>query len=288
MASSEIDTVGTLASITPGKMIDSASLVKRGKAVSLSQELSEDMPQIWFHGPYFSYTYRNVDYSLRKFREFSNRLGSTVCRYELSDHTGTHVDGLNHASFNYELYGGVDIRDIAAETGTSEMGIETMPPVFTRGLHLDFTRFFGVDMLEPGYEITVHDIGELLKEYNISLQKGDGVFFNTGFGKLWGKDNGKYMGDAPGPGVEAARWMVKNGASITGTDTSPYEVTNSGKDELLFPCHQVLIKESGMHLVENMRLEELSADNVDEFLFACAPLKLKGGAGSPVSPIGIY
>ncbi len=288
MAPMRIDELGTLANIKPEKMIESASLVRKGKVASLSQELSDKMPQIWFHGPYFSYTYRDVDYSLRKFSEFKNQLGSTVCRYELSDHTGTHVDGLNHASFKHEIYGGVDIRDISAESGTSELGIETMPPVFTRGLLLDFAGFFGVDMLEPGYEIRVEDVKKLMKEFDISMKTGDGIFFHTGFGKLWAVDNEKYLGDSPGPGVEVAKWLGKSGASITGTDTSPFEVTNSSEMSTLFPCHQILIKESGMHLVENMRLQELASDGVTEFLFACAPLKLKGGAGSPVSPIGVY
>lgn len=288
MPPAEIDDLGTLALITPDKMIESASLVRKGRAVSLSQELSDRMPQIWFHGPYFSYTYRDVDYSLRKFSEFKNELGSMVCRYELSDHTGTHVDGLNHASFRHEIYGGIDIREISAETGTTKLGIETMPPVFTRGLLLDFARFFGVDMLDPGYEINVDEVLKLVREYGLTIKRGDGVFFHTGFGQLWAVDNEKYLGDAPGPGVEVAKWLGKSGASITGTDTSPYEVTNSEDASTLFPCHQILIKGSGMHLVENMRLQELSMDGVTEFLFACAPLKLKGGAGSPVSPIGIY
>lgn len=282
------DFIGSLSSITTGKILSSASLVKLGKVVSLSQEYSSEMPQIWFHGPFFSYTYRDVEYSLRKFSEFKNRLGSTVCRYELSDHSGTHVDGLNHASRDHEIYGGHDIRDISAETGTTKLGIETMPPVFTRGLLIDIPRIFGVDMLEPGYEITVKDVERFISEENISLEPGDGVFFHTGYGKLWARNNEKYLGESPGPGMEVARWMVEHGVSITGADNSPYEVTNSGNSDLLFPCHQILIKDGGMHLVENMKLDELSADRVSEFLFVCSPLKLKGGAGSPISPVGVY
>lgn len=285
---SDVDFLGTLGLIDPEKVISSASLVKRGRVVSLGQTYEAGMPQIWFHGPFFAYTYRTVEDSLRMFKEFENHLGSTICRYELSDHTGTHVDGLNHASTDHELHGGIDIRDITADVGTTEMGIESMPPVFTRGILLDFPDFFGVDMLEPGYEIKEKDISDYISRRNVTIRKGDGIFFRTGYGKLWMKDNEKYMGDAPGPGEEAARWLLKNHAGITGADTSPYEVTRENSGKKLFPCHQILIKEGGMHLVENMRLEELSSDSVSEFLFLCLPLKLKGGAGSPVSPAAVY
>lgn len=279
--------LGALSLIDENKRISSAGIVKQGKITSLGQEYRNDMPQIWFHGPFFSYTYRDVEYSLKKFKDYPNHLGSTVCRYELSDHSGTHIDGLNHASRDYLVHGDLDIRDISDEVGTNSLGIETMPPVFTRGIMLDFTRLFGVETLEPGYEITVKDVEEAIDHFNIGLKEGDGLFFHTGYGKLWVTDNQKYMGDSPGPGEEVAKWMVKNKVSITGADTSPYEVTKTA-DKLLFPCHQILIRDAGVHLVENMRLEELSAEGINEFLFICAPLKLKGGAGSPVSPFAVY
>ncbi len=279
--------LGALSFIDDNKRISSAGLVKRGRIMSLGQEYRNDMPQVWFHGPFFSYTYRDVQYSLKKFKDYPNNLGSTVCRYELSDHSGTHIDGLNHASRDHLVYGNVDIRDITDDVGTISLGIETMPPVFTRGIMLDFTLLFGVDFLDPGYEITVKNLEEAIDNFNLDIREGDGVFFHTGYGKLWVKDNKKYMGDSPGPGEEGAKCMVKQKVSITGADTSPYEVTRS-TDKLLFPCHQILIRDAGMHLVENLRLEELSSEGVHEFLFICAPLKLKGGAGSPVSPLAVY
>lgn len=279
--------LGALSLVDDRKIVSSAGMVKKGRTVSLGQEYRNDMPQIWFHGPFFSYTYRDVGYSLRKFRDYPNRLGSTVCRYELSDHSGTHIDGLNHASRDHLIHGDLDIREISDEVGTSSLGIESMPPVFTRGVMLDFPRLFGVDMLEPGYEISVEDVEKAITSFKIDLKEGDGLFFRTGYGKLWIRDNEKYMGDSPGPGEEVAKWMVAKGVSITGADTSPYEVTKS-TDKLLFPCHQILIRDAGIHLVENMRLEDLSSEGVDEFLFVCAPLKLKGGAGSPVSPFAVY
>ena len=283
-----IDELGALRIISGGKVISSLSAVKKGRIVSLAQKYEEDMPTIWFHGPFFYSTFRTVQGTLEQFKgEFHNKLGSMICRYELSDHTGTHVDSLNHASEGFELYGGIDSRKVQGDHGSTLLGIDTMPPVVTRGILLDFPAFFGVDMLDSEYEITSRDIGQILSKFKISIRPGDAVLFYTGYSKLWGKDNSRYISNGPGPGLPAARALLKSKISITGADTASYEVERK-KTTLLFPCHQLLIKQNGIHLVENMKLDELAAANLQEFLFICTPLKLKGGAGSPVAPIALF
>ena len=44
---------------------------------------------------------------------------------------------------------------------------------------------------------------------------------------------------------------------------------------------------NGVHLLENLDLEELAAARVYEFAFVFAPLKLKGATGSPGNPIAV-
>jgi kynurenine formamidase len=44
---------------------------------------------------------------------------------------------------------------------------------------------------------------------------------------------------------------------------------------------------NGIHLLENLKLEELAAKKVYEFAFAMQPLKIQGGSGSTVSPVAI-
>ena len=282
------DQVGSLNEVTPEVVLSSLSYVKKGKVVSLGQTYETGMPTVWFHGPFFYSTYRNVEACLRMFgRDYDNKLGSTICRYELSDHTGTHVDSLNHAAVEYELYNGVDAREVTTDTGTTRLGIETMPPVFTRGVLLDFPSFFGVDVLEPSFEITPGHIESVSKKNDIAFRAGDAILFYTGYSKLWSKDNARYLNECPGPGVPAARWLVENKVAITGSDTPSYEVVPKATKQL-FPCHQVLIKENGTHLVENLKLDGLAETGVREFLFVLCPLKLKGGAGSPVAPIAVY
>jgi kynurenine formamidase len=44
---------------------------------------------------------------------------------------------------------------------------------------------------------------------------------------------------------------------------------------------------NGVHLLENLKLDELVAKNVQEFAFIMAVLKIRGATGSTVSPIAV-
>jgi kynurenine formamidase len=277
---------GASTDITKSKVIEAAGRVRTGRIISLSQIYENGMPTMDFHGPYFQYTYRSPDYTLRSFGSFNNKLGSMICRYELSDHTGTHVDGLNHASRDKILYGGSNVYDIEASSGTTELGIENMPPVFTRGVLFNFPEYFGVDILEPSQELKPADFEGILKIKKMKIEPGDALLIYTGYSKLWMKENARYMDLQPGPGKRAAQWIAGKKVGITGADTASFDVVTPGTKEL-FPCHQVLITDHGIQLVENMKLDELALSGIDEFLFVMSPLKLKGGAGSPVAPFAV-
>jgi kynurenine formamidase len=44
---------------------------------------------------------------------------------------------------------------------------------------------------------------------------------------------------------------------------------------------------NGIHLLENMKLDELVAKRAYEFAFIVQPLKLQGATGSTVAPIAV-
>jgi kynurenine formamidase len=72
-----------------------------------------------------------------------------------------------------------------------------------------------------------------------------------------------------------------------GADTSPVEV-NPNPDKLIsLPLHQIALVINGVHLLENLKLDELSAKNVSEFAFVMQPLKLQGATGSTVAPAAL-
>lgn len=56
---------------------------------------------------------------------------------------------------------------------------------------------------------------------------------------------------------------------------------------LSLAVHQVALVVNGIHLLENLKLDELAAKQVHEFAFVLQPLKAAGFSGSTVAPVAI-
>jgi kynurenine formamidase len=66
-----------------------------------------------------------------------------------------------------------------------------------------------------------------------------------------------------------------------------FEVVPFENPKRAFEVHQILIVDHGIHIMENIKTEELARDKVYEFLFVALPLPLKGGTGSPIHPVAV-
>lgn len=159
--------------------------------------------------------------------------------------------------------------------------------LMTRGVLIDVAAFKGVDILPDTYEITVQDLQQALQKQNLTLQPGDAVIINTGWGRLWGKENARYMSGNPGIGVAAAEWLVKRDPMLLGADNGPVEVSPNPDKQISLPLHQIALVVHGIHLLENLKLDELSSKRVYEFAFIMQPLKMQGGTGSTVAPVAV-
>ncbi len=74
---------------------------------------------------------------------------------------------------------------------------------------------------------------------------------------------------------------------LIGSDNWPVEVAPNPDPQLSLPVHQVALVVNGIHLLENLKLDELSAKQVYEFAFVMQPLKAQGFTGSTVAPVAI-
>ena len=74
---------------------------------------------------------------------------------------------------------------------------------------------------------------------------------------------------------------------LVGADNSPVEVVPNPDSQLSQPVHQFMLVVSGIHLLENLKLDELASKRVYEFAFVVQPLKMQGFTGSTVAPIAI-
>ena len=114
------------------------------------------------------------------------------------------------------------------------------------------------------------------------------MLLHTGWGRFFMKDNAKYLSGEPGLTVEAAQWLTSQDVVATGADNMAVEVLPGTRHpEIVMPVHQHCLAEAGVHLIENLVLDELVAGGLTEFCFIMLPVKFKGATGCPVRPIAM-
>jgi len=258
-----------------------ARLIKTGEVIELGFVLRGTMP---FFG-----TRRFDVHTKRTFmNQPANRRGGNeeIVITELGQ-VGTQLDGFSHQTIANQMYNCNTLEDISTRSGFTKLGIEKVGQIFTRGVLIDVAGFKGVEMLGDDYEITVADLEGALAKQGLKLEPGDAVLIHTGWSKLWEKDNARYVKSCPGIGVAAAEWLVKQDPLLLGADNWPVEVAPSKTPNASLPVHQIALVVNGVHLLENLKLDELAAKAVHEFAFVMQPLKMQGGSGSTVAPTAI-
>jgi kynurenine formamidase len=275
------DERGSSNHMKPESVLRATRLIKTGEVVELGWTLAGDIPLVG--------TRRFDVHTKRTFmNQFSNRRGSNeeLVVTELGQ-VGTQLDGFTHQTIEDKVYNCHKVDDISSRGGFTKLGIDKVGALITRGVLIDVAGLKGVDTLPDTYEITVPDLEQALQRQNLKLQPGDAVIIHTGWGRLWGKDNARYGKTCPGIGVAAANWLVQQDPMLVGADNWPVEVMPSPDPQLSAPVHQIMLVVNGIHILENLKLDELAAKRVHEFAFMMQPLKIKGGTGSTVTPIAV-
>lgn len=275
---------GAVGTLTAEDARTAAALVKTGKIYSLAVQTNPESPawpgrsfqvltdHIWVDG--------QMEYG-------SNKLSGIDDYISLWCGVATHLDGFGHIAIDGKHYGDFDTADVIRSRGAVKHGIETVPPVATRGVLLDVAAARGVDALEAGYEITVEDIDAALKRQKVTIEAGNVVLIHTGtIRDVIFKE--KFDDAEPGIGPAAARYLVEELGVVTiGTDNWACEVIPAPDPEQFLPVHGYLIRERGVHIIENVWTKDLAADSVYEFMFVMAAPKLVGAVQSPIHPIAI-
>ena len=265
----------------PETVLRAVKLIRTGEVIELGHVLSASMP---FFG-----TRRFDVHTKRTFMNpQSNRRGSNeeLVVSEIGQ-VGTQFDGFAHQTIGDSMYNCFKVGDAATRNGFEKLGIEKVGSLITRGVLIDVAALKSVDILPDNYEITPQDIQQALARQKVTLQPGDAVLIHTGWSKLWGKDNARYARGCPGIGVAAAEWLAKQDPMLVGADNVGVEVSPNPDPNVSLPIHQIMLVVNGIHLLENMKLDELVAKRVQEFAFIMQPLKIQGGTGSTVAPIAV-
>lgn len=189
----------------------------------------------------------------------SNVVSPAVNRLELGEHTGTHVDALNHMARPYR--------------GRS---IETMPlsMFYTEGLCLDLSHKGLRQLIEPA------DIEQALAAAALDIRPGDTVLFHTDHHRrAFGTP---HWDQHPGLSAESARWLGQHKIAAFGVESMAPGVRHLSNKEVHHICGEM-----GFTHYENLVNLHLLIGR-GRFRFVGLPLKIRGGTGSPVRAIAVF
>ena len=288
------DEIGTLNLMTDTSKLAVLSSVKSGKTYDLSVEYFVGMPSFHSLGdPAYQYWLTHTPHGTvvenpnglgKAMNEKVSYTGDAISMYT---HMGTHIDALNHCGLNGEIWNGFSAEEHLGDKGWKKTGAETIPPIIARGVLIDVAAYMGRTVLDHNYRVGSEDLKGALKKQQVELKKGDVVLIRTGQAQFY-ENADRFLHQYPGINLDAVKWLVEEkGVMLLGADNLSFEAFPPERSDNWVPVHTYLLAEKGVMFIEQMFLEELSADRVYEFAFIAASLKLKGASGAPMRPLAI-
>jgi kynurenine formamidase len=215
--------------------------------------------------------------------------------YFSGQHGSPTLDAIGHIGRDLKLHGGVDAVAATATPGGigANLGIDHFPLdlMLNRVVILDVARQIAggrPDPLPPGFEVTAAHLDATAKAQGVEVRAGDSLLIRTGWGRYFGADNAKFLGEqSPGPGQDAARWIIDRKVRLAGNDTATFEKRPAAYGKELFSVHMMLLADSGIYIMESANLEPLGDARVGVALLVVTPLKIEGATGSPLRVLAI-
>jgi kynurenine formamidase len=280
-------------------IVDAARLVKTGSVFDLDTGRFPGMPESSVHVPLTVTTFRTprglANQGDQHWLDPDVNTAAWGFVSELvitSMHTGTHIDALSHVQRgrgdDATWFGGRSAAESIGDFGPLTDDAAAIPPLFVPGVLLDAARAVGRDPLSAEYGITPQELAKAAETVSGGVPRGGVILVRTGYHKYW--PDTKRMAESAGAGItlEAARWLVEEFAPVAiGADTPSLEQEPSAVAGNPAPAHHFLIRDSGIHIIENLALEQLADAGVNPFLFVCLPLAIHGATASIVRPIAV-
>jgi kynurenine formamidase len=204
----------------------------------------------------------------------------------------SHIDALCHIFHEGKIYNGFSAETITAH-GAGKLGIHHLRSgVVTRGVLVDIPAVRGVEALVPGEPIFPEDLEAAENATGVKIGRGDVLLVRTGRWR-WRELQGPWAPHEGMAGLDASclAWLHEREVAVLGSD-GVSDVMPSRVDGVPMPIHSVAIVAMGIHLLDNLDLDELSLACTEDtrwsFLLVVAPLVLKRGTASPVNPIAVF
>jgi len=280
----EGDALGAANYLSAEGVLRAVELVTEGQVYALGMEIGPDTPGV---------ASRFVEILIQMPGQYggqvlaANRVNYLDDTFIGSLGMGTQLDGLAHVGIENTFYNGRNVGDFVTSTGVTELGIEGIPPMVTRGVLLNVASYRGVDRMAAGDAIDGAEIEAIAAAQNITIEEGDVVILHTGWLSLVGTDNDAFMAGEPGLNRDGAEFLVSRGVVAVGTDTWGTDVVPFENPEELFPVHEHLLARNGTYLLQNLNTAELAENEVYEFMFVLGQPRLKGAVQVFVNPVAI-
>jgi kynurenine formamidase len=231
---------------------------------------------------------------------------------------GTQMDAFAHFGYLDEIWGGQG--DIPIEKAKyyggytqaevkpspdlpmQKLGIDKASPIITSALLLDAKTYLGQGKpMNAGQEIHSKDLEAMVAAQGLEwrgILPGDVLYIYTGWSDYWEKDF--YYHGGPGLSLDAAKYLEKKRVVLVALDNPFTDAVNLGQfsgkakppvgtpDEIAgAPAHYYNLTQSGIHQIQNASLAQMAADRVWTSCTVVLPVKVKGAAGAPVSPVAV-
>ena len=285
----ESDELGALNRLQPEAIVAAARLVREGRTISLSIPLDDapDRPRLPQRAaPRHLMASDGGDFLAGRKREGSAFISEDYLF--LCVHEGTHIDALSHVGAEGYIYNGFSA-DSVTSGGAQHCGMDRVSGIVGRGVFLDALALVGGPCLDVGFAIDSAVIRRCCQRQDLELAAGDTVYIRTGWMRAHDQRGlGLEVGE-PGLDLDGGIYLAQAGVAAIGMDNfgiEPYAL-NSHRSFRPVPVHIELLRNRGMYLLEFCDLDELAASGRSTFLSVIAPLRIAGGAGSPVNPLAI-
>lgn len=276
------DELGTLNFITNEKRIAAASLVRTGRVLSLARDLntlqSANNPSPVRHTMCYQahYPIGAVD----------------ALTLDMHGFALTHLDAIAHVYRDQDVYNRRKAADVALATGlTFGDMLAQKDGIFTRGALLNIAAARKVDWLAPDEGVYAADLDAAEKRQGVRVESGDCIFVYTGLQKREAKEGPENLGQRVGIMPDAIKWMHEREISVYSGDCVDAFPNPYGPRYVIY-FHAIALAAMGLILLDIPALEPLvdvcAELKRSDFLVTMAPLRIKGGTGSPVNPIAVF